>query len=205
MGRRAADAHARVAGARNTYQCVFARLPETWPQTGCTGVKASTSRVLTCVSFHLNTNTPSGFRTRKHSRNPPAMSARQSSESLPYFAASHDFLPARTKCGGSKMTHGNVASGKGSARKSICTSGEICSVRVPSARPCERSVTVMVSCRTSPNRTSLDCSGQNKTCGCRSRGQGCAGLASLFLPRPNPPPGSNGYAWLRTRSAPPSG
>ena len=135
-------------------QCVKLLRPEICPNSGRTGVNSKTSFTFTCVSFHLKIKTPSVAKTRKHSEKPFRRSSRQFSESFPYFAAIQLFPPARTRCGGSKATSLKEPSGYGSARKSIRASGSIFSVRVPILFPCERSVTVSVSDRQSPNITS---------------------------------------------------
>src|SRR5690606_6970927 len=88
-----------------TIQCVCdARRPDVFPNRGLCGVKASTSRIGTCTSFHLKTRTPCVASTRKHSAKPLRKSARQSSDSFPYFAAIQLFGPARSRCGGSNAT-----------------------------------------------------------------------------------------------------
>jgi hypothetical protein len=138
-------------------QCVKLLRPEICPNSGRTGVNSNISLTFICVSFHLKTSTPSVAKTRKHSARPWRRSSRQLSESFPYFAAIQLFSPARTRCGGSKATSLKEPSGYGSARKSISVSGAICSVRFPLLLPCERSVTVSVSARQSPNITAGCC------------------------------------------------
>src|SRR5690606_2937118 len=130
----------------NVIQCVPPRLPDGCPNNGRSGVRASTSRVPTCTSLHLKISTPAGRSTRKHSAKPARRSARQSAPSFPYLAASQDLGPARTRCGGSNTTSGNVSSAKGRQRKSRRQSGWIDRARVPSSR-CVRSVTTSDSVR----------------------------------------------------------
>lgn len=83
-------------GFMNTSQCVMPDWPLTWPNSGAAGASARTSPTFTWVSFHLNTSTPSGARTRQHSANPWRRSSRQSVPSFPYLAASQLRGPART-------------------------------------------------------------------------------------------------------------
>ncbi len=166
----------------NTSQCVRPLRPLGCPNSGSTSVSAKTSLTFTCVSFHLKINTPSGDKTRKHSAKPRRRSSRQSGPSLPYLAASQLFGPARSRCGGSNATKLNVPSGNGMERKSICTSGSMRSVRVPSGFPWDLSVTVRTSWRRSPKTTS-----------------GCSRLSHIMRP---PQHGSRTRACLAIAVAP---
>ena len=85
-----------------------------------------TSRNGICSSFHLKSNIPLSFRTLWHSQKPLYKSFCQDiKSSVPYFLVSQEVLPARIKCGGSKITRSKVASVKGMSRKSATISGLI--------------------------------------------------------------------------------
>lgn len=141
-------------GFINTYQWVNPCLPVRCPNSGRMPHNSNTSATFTCVSFHLNTRTPSSSKTRKHSEKPDFKSSRQPFGSLPYFFASQLFSPDRIRCGGSKTTNLKVQSLYGRLVKSRITSGSILNVR-PSQSTC-------VSDRMSPNTTSSLClSSQN--------------------------------------------
>lgn len=137
------------------------------------------SPTFTWVSFHLKISVPLSASTRKHSANPARKSSRHSGPSFPYLAASQLFGPARTRCGGSNTTRLKDPSWYGRSRKSSSTSGSMWRVRWPSARPCERSVTVRVSWRRSPYTTS-GCRRSNQNMRLPQQGSSTRFMASVM-------------------------
>lgn len=159
-------------------QWVFADCVVVCPKSGWTGVRANTSAMRICVSFHLKISVPFSARTRKHSSNPLARRARHSFGSLPYFNPCHPFGPTLLRCGGSNTIRLNRPSPNGSSVKSSRMSGAITNSR-PSQSVCDSE-------RISPNTASgLPLSNQNMRdpqAGSSTRGSG----RSLIAHPPSP-------------------